>query len=342
MTAATPPPIPGARALLAWLRDLSGLRPLRLWYAPLLFHHVEALVAAARPASLDPLPLGLLRALAADAPPLPALGLDPQLLTRLCGELESAGLAIRNGDGWRPTDVGRRAAAAGAYEALAPQRRAFHFIDNASCGRPPHFIHLNRPPGGPPPAVADWRFDAAALRDCVGRPPEWKARHQFPADVRRVYGPEAEKPGEPPAWRRVPIDQPEQALLALVEAPAEADGTALHGFTVRPETWTVFREAPLFTLAEWSETLPDAAGDPPEEEWKRAWSEWSQSHGLSAEEAAVCTVERVEGKAHVRAPRRVYERLKAAKGDPLKHEACLLVGGRCRLAAPLEVEAEGG
>jgi hypothetical protein len=340
MTAAPSLPVPGARAVLGWLRDPALLRPRRLWYAPLLFHHIEALVSASHVVALEPLRRGLLRALSADPAAAAALGLERPLLSRLLGELEADGLLRRNDGGWLPTDAGRRAAAAGSFETQTPQRRSFHFVDNACCGRPNAFIHLNRPLSGPPTAIEGWRFDAAALYTCMERSAEWKAAHQFPTDVQRIYHLNSELPGEPPSWRRVPIDQAEQALTVLVETATEGGGATLHGFTVRAEGWTVFREAPLFTLPEWSETLPDAT-EPPPEAWRRAWTAWSAAHGVTEEDAAACRVERTAEAVHVRGPKRVLDRLKGAKGDPLRHELCLLSEGRCRLAAGLEVEVGG-
>jgi hypothetical protein len=288
--------------------------------------------------------LGLLRHLAAtDAAPPDVLHLGRALLHRLLKELEADGLVETAGRGWVPTEAGQRAAAEGAYAGRAEERRSFYFVDNACFGQPAHFLHLNRPPSGPAPATEGWAFDAAQLRACIRRPPEWKARHQFPADVLAVAETGRDGVSGLPAWRRVIADHPEQALLALALAPADG-GEALHGFTVRPEGWSLFREAPLLTLtAEWTEVFPELAAAPAADDWRRAWRAWCQTHGLAEAEADECALEPEADRLRVRAPKRVLERLRAARGDPLKHEAGLLVGEvRARLLAPLEVEALPG
>ena len=339
MTAApTSSLLPGPRTLLGWWRELAPLRPRRLWFGPLLLHRLDALVSVAQPAALDPLRLGLLRHLtASNGASLDALRLDRALLHRLLVELERDGLL---GQQRTATEAGRRAAADGTFTARVPQRLSFYFVDNACCNRPSHFLHLNRPPGGPAPVVADWHFDAALLAACVEQSPQWKARHQFPPDVLAVHGAGPERPGEPPAWQRVPIDHAEQALLAMVLVPGDGESLALHGFTVRAEGWSLFREAPLFSLTEgWAEVFPEVAAGPAADAWRQAWEQWCEPRGVAKADADACTLSPHEEKLHVRVPRPVMDRLRVARGDPLKHEACLLAGtARARAMALLEVE----
>jgi hypothetical protein len=342
MTAAPTPSLPGPRTLLGWWRELEPVRPRRLWFCPLLLHRLDALVETAQPTPLDPLVRGLLRHLSAGSSPA-TLHMGHDLLCRLLDELETAGLIERRGAGPAVTETGRTAAAKGAYLTRSHERRSFYFVDNACLARPAYFIHLNRPPGGPAPVVADWRFDASLLAECARRPPEWKARHQFPTDILEVFVPGAEQGGKPPAWRRVPIDHAEQALLVLALAPADGDGVALHGFTVRTENWSLFREAPLLTVAQgWEEVFPELAAEPPPAEWRQAWLQWCQPRGVPEAEAETCQVEPRGDRLHIRAPKAVTDRLRAARGDPLKHEACLMVGAvRARMLARLEVETIG-
>jgi hypothetical protein len=340
MTAASTFLLPGPRILPGWWRDLAALRPRRLWLCPLLLHRLDAPVTVARVATLDPLRLGLLRHLAAPgAVPPESLHLAPALLHRLLRELAADGLIEKTG--CQPTDAGRHAARDGAYEARAEERRDFHFVDNAGLGRPAYFLHLNRSLGGPAPTLERWSFDAALLRDCVRRPPEWKARHQFPADVLAVADAGPGTPPGLPAWRCVIADHPEQALLVLALTSTEG-GEVLHGFTVRTEGWSLFRDAPLLTLtADWAEVFPELAAEPTPDDWRRAWLAWSQPRGISATDAEACVLEVDSDRLRVRVPRPVLEKLRAAKGDPLKHEGGVLVGEvRARRIVPLEVGAE--
>jgi hypothetical protein len=341
MTAAPTPSLPGPRTLLGWWRELASVRPRRLWFCPLLLHRLDALVSVAHSGRLGPLSLGLLRHLiAANGTPLDALRLDRSVLHRLLAELERDALVQRPGSVWTPTATGQSAAQEGTFVGQVPERRTFYFVDNTCCNRPNHFLHLNRPPGGPAPIVTNWHFDVTLLADSVRQSASWKAAHQFPSDVLAVYPMEQEPPGAPPAWRRVPIDQAEQAIVVLVLAPANGDGSALHGFTVRVENWSLFREAPLFSLTEgWQDVFPDAAAGPSADEWRQAWVQWCEPRGVPKADAEVCTLEPREETLKVRVPKAVMDRLRAAKGDPLKHEACLLAGTvRARAMAMLEFE----
>jgi hypothetical protein len=331
MTAA-PPPLPGGRVLAGWRRDLAPLQAARLWVASFLVHRVEAAVRVARPRSLDPLQTALLRR-AASATTVPPNGNDP-LLARLLRGLADDGLLAAEGGRWRLTDRGRAALAGGGAED-AEERREFTFLDEGA-GGPPRYLRLEGP-GGAPAAPPDWRFDPAELAACVGRPPEWKARRGFPAEVAAVL------PADPAAadWRRVVVDRAEQWTILFLLARGD-EPPALLGFEARPDGWALRRE-PAVRLGEgWAEALPELAAEPPPEAWRAAWRAWAQPRGLPPAEVDACRLERLGDRVRVAAPTRLVQRLREARSDALKGEAWLLAGeGRVRSAAEVElVESE--
>src|SRR5262249_13199357 len=211
MTLAQAFPFPGSRILAAWWRDLAPRRPRQFWIAHLLLHHVEALFLRSRTVPFDPIRLAILLALAPAAPLVVAtcqslsstsglqgrLHLDRQALTSLLRTLTGVGLVrAEAGDTWTLTDSGRDVLTHGAEVDRREERRTFYFAHPAGGVGAPHFLALNRPVGtaiSPPP---DWHFDARTLRECVGREPEWKAKHRFPLDVEAILG--ADGPAAPP------------------------------------------------------------------------------------------------------------------------------------------------
>jgi hypothetical protein len=335
MTAA-PAPTPGGRTLLAWWRDLAPLHPVRLWFAHLLLHRVEALTRVARAHPLDPLQLALLRSLSVPAsangtapPGAGALPLDRQVLDQLLRQLAARGLARSSQDTWEVTDEGRRALAEGRVVSHALERRVFYFAD----GDAPHYLPLCAPATSPlEPAPEGWRFDPAALEECVRRPPEWKARHGFPAEVEGVY---RLAPGAGD-WRHVILDRAEQALLVLVEVRGEP---ALLGFAVRPDGWVLLRDRPVLALgAGWPEVLPGPSAPAPAEDWQHAWQAWCRPRGIPPAEVASCRLEPAGHRLVVHAPRRLVDRLRSARSDAVKGEAWLLAGaGPFRPAALIEL-----
>jgi hypothetical protein len=344
MTAAPALPLPGSRTLLAWWRDLAPLAPQRLWLSHLLLHRVESLTVLARPRRLDPFELSVLRAVAA-APPahtnhvppgglLGRLQLGPGVLPRLLRELAGAGLIEPAGAGWALTDAGRSALAAGAAPGHAEERRAFYFLDNADLGRPPEYLPLHRPPTAPFAAGEGWRFDLAELEACVRRPPEWKARRGFPADVEAVPAQRGEDD-----WRRVALDRPEQMLVAFVQVPPAGNGPRLLGLAVRTDVWVLEREPPALALgAGWEELLPDLTAAPPPEAWRQAWLTWCQPRNVPAAEAAAARLEYDGRRLLVRAPRRVLDHLRAVRSDAVRGETFLLAGaGRTHHAGQVEL-----
>jgi hypothetical protein len=347
MTAAPALALPGSRTLLGWWRDLAPLAPRRLWFSHLLLHRVEALAVFARPRRLDPFQRAVLRAAAVEPPAntnhvphpppgglLERLQLGPGVLSRLLRELADHGLLHPTGPRWELTPAGRDALGSGAALTHSEERRAFYFLDNAELGRPPEFLPLHRPPTAPLPPGEGWRFDLADLEACVQRPPEWKARRRFPADVEAVRGPQGEDD-----WRGVTLDRPEQLAVACVQVSPAADGTCLLGLAVRTDVWVVERDPPALALGSgWEEALPDLNAAPPAEAWRQAWLAWCQPRNVPAAEAAACRLEFDGRRLLVRAPRRVLDHLRAVRSDAVRGETFLLAGaGRTHHAAQVEL-----
>jgi hypothetical protein len=326
---------PSSRHVLGWWRELAGLRPLRLWLGHLALHHVEALVATSRPHPLDPLSAALLRLANCAGPPadLPArLGLDPALLGGIMRLLADEGLLEPAGRSLTP--AGRQVLAAGTVPAAV--RRSFWFLDRSESGLPPHLLPLHDTEAAPLMPDAGWHFDPAVLAECAGRPPQWKARFGFPADAESVL-----LPGDAADWRRVVLDRPGQLAALLLEVPG-ADGgspTGLTAFAVQATTWTLVRDGPVLELdQQWREVFPDLAAAPAADVWRQAWRTWCQPRSVPPADAEACVLEPAGDVLRVRAPRRLVDRLKAARSDAVKGEAWLLAGtGRVRALARIEL-----
>ena len=338
MTAAAPRTFPAPRTYHNWLRELSPSRPRRLWFSHLLVHRVEALVAVARPCRLEPLPLALLRRLFASGPSAPAAAPDPrhfdrQFAARLLRELADAGLLRRAADAWLLSDAGCQALHDGTHTARTRERRTFYFAETP--GQPPLFLPLTQTAGPAPDVPELWAFNLSVLAQAIRQPPDWKRRVSFPADVEAVVDEDAE------GWRRVIFDRAEHAPLLFVEAAADG-GSALLGLLVRPDNWTLQREPPALALAEgWQSLLPEFAESFSPEAWRGAWLAWCQSRQPPLADADACRVESADCKVHVRAPKALLERLKAARSEVLRGETWLTLGtGRTRAAACVELREQ--
>jgi hypothetical protein len=320
-------PSPPARALQGWFRELVHLDPRRLWFGRLLFHHLEALVASVSPAVLDPLQRALLRAATR---PAALAAFDPQLRARLLGELSTCGLFNSTSAGEPLTTAGRAALETGSFSRIHRERHSFWFVDNAEVSGPPQFLLPQRPLETCTPPDG-WHFDVETLIRCVHESPEWKERHRFPTDVHAVLDFNAAN-GD---WRAVMIDRAEQFHGVLVET---GDGS-LAAFSVRPETWGLEREPLAFALSTgWQEMLPDLLTLVSPESWREAWLAWCQARAILPADADMCQVECDGQRLVVRAPAKLGERLRTARGEPLKNEAWILAGiGRFRLVAQIEV-----
>jgi hypothetical protein len=314
-----------------------------MWFGRLLLHRLEARVQVVCPRPLDLWHRALLRYAAGPSDaggPFAALRLDEQVLGRLVRELAGAGLLGSIGGRWELTAGGRKALECGAVVERTEERRVFYFVDNAAAGRPPHFL-----PFQPPTLLAaavvnsDWSFDVAALEACLHQPPEWKARHRFPADVEALVPPTPDAPSADNG-PRVILDRAEQLLLVFVRVAAEGGAPHLLGFPVRAEGWQLGTEPVLELDESWPDVLPELAADPPPEAWRRAWQGWCQPRSVPPAEVEACRLERSDYRLLVHAPHRLIERLRAARSDAIKNQAWLLAGGdRTRTAAQVELRS---
>jgi hypothetical protein len=332
-------PYPGGRTLAAWWRLLAARNPLAVWVGYLFLHRVEALVHLHDEGHVEALARTLLHAVSLEngtpSPLLPRLHarlhLEPALLRRLLGALAGDGLLAQPTEGaWRLTPAGRQALEHGDYPRTRPERRVFHFVEPLSPGaaRPPQFVALAGAAVQPWAAGDDWKFDVAALRDCLGRPAVWKERNGFPADVVEVAA------GVPADWQHVIVDRPERMLAVLVQV-----GPQLQVFAARPDVWTLqASEAVLVFDESWPETFPELTEGPAPEQQRQAWLAWSEARGVAAADAEACALELADERLRVTAPPPVVESLRAARGDAIKGEAWLLIGdGPVRRAAVLEL-----
>src|SRR5262249_41739832 len=98
------------------------------------------------------------------------------------------------------------------------------------------------------------------------------------------------------------------------------------------------REPILVWPEDWRVLLGTASLEPSIEEWRQTWRAWCQPRGLPAADVETCELEREDYRLRVRAPRRLVERLEAARSDVLKGEAGLVAGpGRVRTAGRVEL-----
>lgn len=294
MTHGPPMALPPGRALLGWWRELAGLRPRRMYFAHLAVHRLEVLVEA-----------GAARPLAALAAALRRLeGVRAEELA-----VDRAVLAAARRDR-PPAEEGRR-------------RVTFWFTDS-----PALYLPLAAEVTTPLEAPAGWRFDLAALEACVARPGEWKARHGFPADVRRVV-----REGGSGEWRHVALDRAEQVMLCLA---MRGDGSVV-GHAVRGDSWELVQPAAL-AVAAGEELFGPFMGEIGADALRAAWQAWCQRRSLPGGEVEACALELAGGRLVARAPAKLVERLKAARSEALRGEAWVLLGsGRVRQAAQVEV-----
>jgi hypothetical protein len=355
MTVASPLNYPGSRVVAGWWRQLAPLQPHALGIGHFLLQRVEALVEVSRPLRIDAFARLVLQALT-----LPGsrtlhglearLHIGTQVILRVLRSLEAEELALPAAEAeWIPAPRARQALDQQSGDLPCLERRLFHFISDwpepGGGERPPHYINLAADPATP--VLKDLKFDPILLTACVQQPTEWKTRHAFPTDIRSVLIP-AMSGATParnsfPEWQNVILIQPEHLLALLALHHTQAGDERLLGFGIRPEGWVLDTAQPALELgAGWQEPFPDLAADLPLSTWEEAWRAWCQPRGLPQTEADSCTLQRQGCRLRVRAPRRLVDRLRAARSDALKGEAWLLAGtGALRSLALLEVvEAE--
>ena len=337
MTAPSPLTWPTSRVLAGWWSHLDRFRPRCLWLYHLLLHRIEAPVSGS--GSGDRLARFLLEALASAGTAAAALArrlhLDAQILGRLLGELEVAGLVIRppSGEGdWAVSATGR-AVLAGGREANVPGgRRTFYFAEGPGTHPGTRFLPLDRPPAFPRPETEGWQFDVGLLRACAQESAAWKGRHGFPADVGFSGGSSGDD------WRQVILDRPEQ-LLTLFVLSGSGSEESLLGLAVSAGGWQLQVDRPVLALGSgWREVLPELAEDVGPEQWRQAWRGWGQPRGWPVGELEACLLERKETSLLVRAPQPLVERLRIARSEVLHGETWLLGGAdRVRVMAQVEL-----
>ncbi len=339
MTALSSLIFPNSRVLAGWWKLLVPLRLQALWVGHLILHRVEALVAVERPQQLDPLPHFVLKALAltSDAS-LEAMNqrlhLGHPLLRQVLGSLKKNGLA---GSGpsktWTLSPLARQGLDQGVYQRTAPERRAFYFVESEQAGRLPHFVSLQDHPAvsnwQPPKS---WQFEPSQLEACVRQSTKWKQRHGFPLDVTAILG---FHPGEtaaasaPQPWEQIIIDRPVRLVAAMALVSAGEEDERLLGFAVQEDGWSLFAKEPVFSLRRnWQEIFLELATEPGLDQWRQAWGTWCRPRNLPPADVDACTIERQGCSVHITAPRRLVERLRAARSDALKGEAWLCAGTR--------------
>jgi hypothetical protein len=325
--------LPGSRAVLGWWRDLSGLRPHRLWFAHLPLHRVELLVEAVQASPLAELGQALLGLLAhrkssVDVPFLAEeLHADSGLLSYLLSDLEHSGFIRKANTNWEVVSASTQSDSALASSgAIRRERRSFYFAAEGS----PVYLPLASAASSPIVTSSPSSFDIAFLKACVERDAEWKVSHGFPRDVVRVLSLVA----APEEWLSVPLVRTEQSTLVLVEAPR---GGEVLGFAVRSEGWALGKDVVL-SLPGGAAILSPLLGAIDLADWKGSWQAWCHQRNVPGGEADACQLELAGHRLLVRAPARLVERLRASRSDALKGEAWLLAGnGRVRAAALIDL-----
>src|SRR5437660_6010900 len=190
MTAASSLAFPGGRTLAGWWRQLAGCHPQALWTGYFTFHRLEALVRAVRPHRLPSAEHVVLKALVLHRSPVdtaavaPLLQVEPQLGRRMLCHLQAEGLVAGSGThAAAVTDAGGQALERGEYPRPHRERRAFYFAGVEGDRALTRFVDLSQAEKLPWLPVTEAPFDVTHLRECIGRPPEWKRRHGFPLDV---------------------------------------------------------------------------------------------------------------------------------------------------------------
>jgi len=350
MTAAQAHPIPPARSIHGWFRDLSAWQPQQLWFGHLLLHHIEALVSVSHAHPLETFQLALLRIIALSAAradgtiSLEHLQLDRQLLSQVLRALREQGLLQSNNAGWELTAAGRHTATTGEFTQLGQERRGFHFVDNRASNRPAHFLTLALPAQPYLTPGADYFFDPRWLTSCLQQSPEWKRRHRFPTDVEAILGADASVPATTGtlSWRQVILDRPEQLTAVLIQTRDPATGTAIHGFGVKTEDWKLRSDKPILSLrAGWEAVLPELTEEPSPDAWRASWQSWCRQRNLPPTETDACGLHYAGLQLEVRVSKRLMERMKAGRLEVLHGETWLLAGqGRTRSGAWVKIVEE--
>jgi hypothetical protein len=350
---------PGSRVVAGWWRQLQAYQPAGLWVGYLFVHRVEGVVECAEPRPVDALSLHLLRALAVDQRGLGAhehdldllpgrLHLPPPALERLLAALADQGLVSRCEPGcWCLSTHGHGVLRDGADLTPRRERRSFPFVERLSAaGRrvaAPHFFPIHESPAQSWDVDDAHHFDLALLHETLSQTSEWKARHNFPAGVRRLLDSGDADPDK--AWQGVIVDRPQRVPIALITTPpsgeppsGEPPSGELLGFAAQAEGWKLVDRVPVVRLPESARAvLPELAAAPTA--WEEAWRLWCRQRSLPLSEADACRLHFDGIHLDVQAPESFVLRLRATRSDLFQEECALLAGdGYLRATALLRLQ----
>jgi hypothetical protein len=352
MTATSTLVFPPNRVLAQWSKHFASFRPVQVWAGYLRVHEVEALVAVTRQTPLDSLPQFLLKTLALRSEQTieeldRRLPIGQAVVNQLLRRLMAEGLVKPTSKrGWELSTAGARILKTGTFTHAGAERRRFYFLDRERLGLEPQYLNLHVWPRAlvPWPTEHPCRFSVGVLKECVGRPGDWKKEHGFPADVTEIVtaGSFASESGSP-NWNRVILDRPQYLSTALVRVSGASGRDRILAFSVGIEGWVLNTAEPAFVMeAAWHELIPVLAGPPTMENWRQAWQSWCQSRQLSVADAAECHLSLQGSRLRVAAPNRLIDRLRGAPGDPFRGDEWLLTGNDLlRSAARIEFTQAG-
>jgi DNA-binding MarR family transcriptional regulator len=321
MTGGSSLAFPGGRTLTAWWRQLAGHQPQALWVGYLTFHRLEALVCVLQPQSLPSFELLVLKAFALQ----PAAGntalaaflhLDAGLVGRVIRYLQSEGLVRAEAGARALTESGRQAAAQGEYPRAQQQRRPFYFWHASWCEPArSRYVALANVDKQPWLAAPEIPCAVDPLEACLSQPAEWKRRHGFPQEVRKLL--------TSSGWEQVVLAAPLRLFAAVVRTAA----LQLVAVAVQPRNWELQAGHPVLLVPD-EDWMPAAT----DQEWRQSFVDWCRERQIAEEEASACTLTWQDERLLVLGPMAVEERLRLAKG-----EAWVLAGdGLVRPAARLE------
>jgi hypothetical protein len=339
---------PSTQTLAQWWRQLSPLHPKQLRVGYLLLHRVEALVGVVRRPSIDALSLFVLKTLALGTARTidemdRSLFLGPSLIAQLLRKLKAKELVGQtNADTWALRPLGSQVIESGAYRQTGWERREFCFLEREPPLGDPFFVNL----GKVPPAAAPWpsdrpcHFDVKALRDCIGRPDEWKKKCGFSTEVNELITSGSSPPGSASAiWDRVILDRPQCSAAVLALAPNESGRDRLLALAVGVDGWVLNSAEPIFQLEDFRrDTFPDLMPTVTVEDWRQAWQSRCHLQHLPVAEAAQCRLSPHGCRLRVTAPKRLIDRLRTTRSDIFRGREWLLAGdGYLRCAARIEL-----
>jgi hypothetical protein len=307
-----------------WWQVIAHHRPDGLWFARLLLHHIEALVAVEPTQTLDLFETAVLRAISRLGPAATLQELDrilhlgPKMLTAVLQDLRRHGLVTATVANFQlSTEAGARLRA-GNFEELNEKRLSFHFLINDDPGIPPEYLDVRSAICQPLHSIPDWTFDPAILQLCITQSEEWKAKRGFPRTVRRLIQfprdsvDRHEGPADPVRdWSKVIYDRPECVCCAIVRIDEQPK---LIAYAVDNNDGRLHVEQPVFELKQDVAVLfNDLDTCATMEAWQQALTDWCLEHAIAFEDAHAMIVEVRGADLQVAGPpeslKRLWERL---------------------------------